>query len=47
MVPLGFLEITVKNEVPTTMFLLGTLFLTVISRETWRNLLHIIYYDII
>jgi hypothetical protein len=33
MVPLGFLEITVKNEVPTRMFLLGTLFLTVISRK--------------
>jgi hypothetical protein len=37
------LEITVKNEVPTRIFSMATIFLTVISRETYGNqiLLHI------
>jgi hypothetical protein len=40
MVPM---EITVKNEVPAGIFSLATIFLTVISRETYGNyiLLHV------
>jgi hypothetical protein len=37
MVPLGFLDITVSNKVPSEDILRGTLFLTVISKGFLRN----------
>jgi hypothetical protein len=38
------LDITVKNKVTPGIFLLGTSFVTVISREPWGDLLYCLYF---
>jgi hypothetical protein len=41
---IGSLEITVKNEVPSENFLMGTLFLKVNCRRTYGSLVHCTYF---